>query len=304
MTKTTSEQLGIQGLGWIVRRAEQGPASLVSFYQTALGLRQLRPAGPTGSVMLWAGDIVMLELSTLTVGVDSLARRDDFGFLLRAHDYDHTKKVVTQAKATVDREEKSNGRALYARDPAGLIFGLWDAHLGSGFPTDSVADVIWKNGAITLPNTPTLPASLQDIASIHLKVANPAAMAAFYVDTLGLEVLGAPSSKGVTLGLGRTVALDLRPGGVKRQPLKDRNESPEVWILRVYDHDGLAKRLAQKNVTIVNQISITGGKLTYALDPEGHLFGIQQRTPDLLPPTAVERFEDTVARRLWTEVKD
>ncbi len=304
MTSTTSEQLGIQGLGWIVRRAEQGPESLVSFYQTALGLRQLRPAAPSGNVMLWAGDIVMLELSTLNVGADSLARRDDFSFLLRAHDYDHAKKAVSESKATIDREENSNGRALYARDPAGMIFGISEVHQSSTFPTDAVAEAIWKNGAIALPNTPALPASLQDIASINLKVANPAAMAAFYVDALGLEVLGAPGRAGVTLKLGRTVALDLRPGGVKRQPLKDRNESPDVWILRVYDHDGLAKRLAQKNVTIVNQISITGGKLTYALDPEGHLFGIQQRTPDLLPPTAVERFEDTVARRLWAEVKD
>ena len=57
-------------------------------------------------------------------------------------------------------------------------------------------------------------------------------------------------------------------------------------------------------MTIVNQISITGGKLTYASDPEGHMFGLQQRTLDLLPAGAKDRIEDVLARKLWAELSD
>lgn len=301
MAKTPSEQLGIQGLGWIVRRTAQPPAALTAFYQAALGLRQLRPAAPTGSVMMWAGDIGMFELSALTPSPDAEARKDDLSFLLRARDYDTAKSALISAGAKVEREETANGRTLYVRDPAGMLFGLWQAHSGSSFPPDARADAIWRGGAVSLPNTAALPNGLQDIASVNLKAADPVALAAFYHDTLALDLLGAPTAKGATLALGRTAVLELHPGGVKRTPLSDRNQSPDAWILRVYDQAGLTARLKAKGVTILNELSITGGRLTYALDPEGRVFGLQQRTPDLLPAGAPERIEDTLARALWAE---
>jgi len=301
MAKTASEQLGIQGLGWIVRRTIQSPAALTAFYQAALGLRQLRPAAPTGNVMMWAGDIGMFELSALTQGVDSDARKDDLSFLLRARDYGKAKAAVLGAGAKVEREETGKNRTLYVRDPAGLLFGVWEVHAGSSFPPDARADAIWRSGALGLPNTPALPHDLQDIASVNLKVADPVALAAFYHDVLALDLLGAPTAKGATLALGRTTVLELHPGGVKRAALTDRNQSPDAWILRVYDQAALTARLKAKSVVILNELSITGGRLTYALDPEGRVFGIQQRTPDLLPPGATERIEDALARRLWAE---
>jgi predicted enzyme related to lactoylglutathione lyase len=304
MTKSASEKLGIQGLGWIVRRSQQPPAILMPFYQAALGVRQLRPAAPTGNVMLWSGDIVMLELSSLVVSSDSLARKNDLSIVFRARNYDAAKAAMLKAGAVIEREDGGNARVLSVRTPDDMMISLWEAKLGSSFPPDSRADAMWRTGALSLPNTPSLPEALQDIASINLKVANPVKMAAFYHDVLGLELLGAPNAAGATLALGRTAVLALRPGGAARQILKDRNESPDVWIVRVYDHDGLVARLKRKNVIIVNQLSITGGKLTYASDPEGHMFGLQQRTLDLLPEGAKDRIEDVLARKLWAELSD
>ncbi len=301
MAKSASEKLGIQGLGWIVRRSLQTPASLTPFYQAAFGLRQLRPAAATGSVMLWSGDIVMFEANTLVLGSDTLARKGDFDFVFRARNFDAAKAAILKAGAVVADENHGNGRRLFTRDPDGMSVGLWEAHRDSIFPADAFADKLWQSGGVTLPDTPALPSALQDIASINLKVADPVAMAVFYHEALGLEILGAPKSTGAVLALGRTTVLELHPGGVKRDVLKDRNESPDVWILRVYDHDGLVDRFRSKNVTIVNQVSITGGKITYASDPEGHMFGIQQRTRDLLPDGAKDRIEDIVARKLWAE---
>jgi predicted enzyme related to lactoylglutathione lyase len=304
MAKTTSEKLGVQGLGWIVRRARLAPASLTPFYVAALGLRQFRPAGPTGSIMLWLGDVAMFELGNLSPAADSQARAADFSFFLRTRNYNATKAAVLAAGATIEREATDGGRTLAVRDPDGMMFGLWEAHSGSTFPPDAVADAIWKAGALRPTGAEALPNALQDVASINLKVADPVAMAAFYHDALGLELLGAPSATGATLALGRTTVLELHPGGVRRAPLADRNEYPDVWILRVYDQAGLTARIRDKKATVLNEVNITGGRLVYALDPEGHIFGLQQRTPDLLPPGAVERVEDILARRLWADTKD
>ena len=304
MTKSESEKLGIQGLGWIVRRSQQPVPGLTPFYQAAVGLRQLRPAAPSGNVMLWSGDLVMFELSALTVGPDSLARMDDMSLMFRARNFEVAKAALLTVGAIIEREDATPSRRVSVRAPDGMILGLREAQPGASFPPDARADAIWRSGAITLPNTPALPEALQDIASINLRVADPVGMAAFYHDALGLELLGAPSAAGAKLSLGRTVVLELEVGGAQRPILKDRNESPDVWIARVYDHDGLAERLRRKNVTIVNQISITGGKLTYASDPEGHMFGLQQRTLDLLPAGAKDRIEDVLARKLWAELSD
>ena len=102
-----------------------------------------------------------------------------------------------------------------------------------------------------------------------------------------------------SLGLGRGTELVLTPGGRRFEPAADRREVPDVWILRVYDHDGLAARLKALGAHEVNSITIGGGVLSYFTDPEGHLFGIQQRTPDLLTGDSRARIEDEPAWAAW-----
>ncbi|MSO96693.1 MAG: VOC family protein [Rhodospirillaceae bacterium] len=299
MALTASQKLGIQGLGWVVRRVPQGPKGLVPFYQSALGLRQLRPPGPTGAVMLWAGDLTMFEASTLAASSDAAARQNEITVLMRTRQFERAQTMVNAAGATRIGETPGRPRTVTFTDPTGMMLAIREADDASPHAHDQIAAAQWRKGGTTLPNTPSLPSEFQDVAAIALRVVDPVAMAAFYSDLLGLQPMGTPSAEGAILTLGRAAALELQPGGHRHDIPKDRDQVPDVWIARVYDHDGLAARLKQRNVPIVTQRQITGGKLTYAADPEGHLFGIQQRTPDLLPEGAKERVEDVLARALW-----
>jgi predicted enzyme related to lactoylglutathione lyase len=186
-------------------------------------------------------------------------------------------------------------------DPEGFKIGLRQAPAAPRLIHDRNADEQWRRGPLTLPNVPGLPPDIQDIAAIVVKVVDPFAMAAFYADLFGFEVIDGPTAAGATLWLGRTTVLELVAGGRKYAVPSDRDQVPDVWIARIYDYDAFAARLGERQVPVVTQRQITGGKLTYAVDPEGHLFGVQQRTPDLLPAAGKERVEDALARDLWAE---
>jgi hypothetical protein len=60
-------------------------------------------------------------------------------------------------------------------------------------------------------------------------------------------------------------------------------------------------RLESLGVPVVTVRRLAGGIITHAVDPEGHLFGFQQRTPDLLKPGEAERVEDALANRSWAD---
>jgi predicted enzyme related to lactoylglutathione lyase len=299
MSRARSVELGVQGLGWVVRRYAAGPAAIVSFYQSALGLRQLRPPGPTGAVMLWSGDLAMLEVSTLAPGSETTALQDELTVIMRARDFDRAKAMMIAAGAKQESAAQAAAPTATFSDPGGLRIAVRAATPNPVFSHDLAAADIWRKGPIALPATPALAPDVQDIAAVALKVVDPVAMAAFYAALFGFEVMGTPTAGGAALWIGRTTALELQPGGRAHAIPADRDQVPDVWIARVYDHDGFARRLSEQKVPIVTQRQITGGKLTYAVDPEGHLFGIQQRTPDLLPAGAKERVEDVLARELW-----
>jgi predicted enzyme related to lactoylglutathione lyase len=290
---TSSEQLGIQGLGWIVRRVAAGPGALVSFYSAALGLPAPRSPGPTGSVMLWAGDLTMLEISTLAPGPGTASRVDEMSVMMGTRDFATALGRAREAGASLVAQSSVAPRAATLVDPEGRLWGLREA--SGQMPADPVT---------ALPGVPGLPADLSHIVRVVVRVADPPALAAFYQRALGLAPRGQISAGGAVLVLGRGVELELRPGGHPHDPPEDRNAVPDVWILRVYDHDALAQRLRSMQVPIINQVRITGGTLSYAVDPEGHLFGIQQRTLDLLPAGRAERVEDTAARAAWFDRTD
>ncbi|MDX2222182.1 MAG: VOC family protein [Rhodospirillaceae bacterium] len=290
----------IQGLGWFVRRTTNDPLALAAFYEAAVGLRAVRPPREGfRNRMLWAGDIAMFETAARAASPAGAARIGDAVPVLRARDYEAAKAAALAAGARLQREETASGRAAYLLDPDGLPFGLWQAPDAPTFPPDVLADEIWRAGGIALPGIAKPPPAIQDMASVNLKVADPIAMAGFYRAALELDLLGPPAPEGATLALGRTCILELLPGGVERPPPGNRDEVPDVFILRVYDLDWLEGRIQRAGARIVARMEITGGRLIYALDPEGHLFGLQQRAPELLPAGAAERVEDGVARALW-----
>lgn len=263
-------------------------------------MRSVRPppVGVAPNKMLWTGDLVMFELSQRTVTPDGDARIGDLLPVLRARDYDTAIKNVLAAGGTLTEEPPGKPRFARFTDPAGYPVAITEPPASSPLRTDKAADEIWRAGGITLPDIPKFGPAVQDMASVILRVADPVAMAAFYSNALDLEKVGPATANGAVLDLGRTTTLVLRPNGVRRPAPKDRAEIPDVWILRVRSIDAMQTRLQAHNVTIVNQMTISGGKLIYALDPEGHLFGVQQRSPDLVPAGMKERVEDALARTL------
>jgi hypothetical protein len=116
---------------------------------------------------------------------------------------------------------------------------------------------------------------------------------------VGLDPLLDATTERALLHLGGTCALELAAGGTRRAPPKDRAEVTDVWILRVYDYVGLKAHFAVNEVPTVNTVEMAGGWLDYCTDPEGHLFGYQERRP---PDPAIPNsllVEDAAARALW-----
>jgi predicted enzyme related to lactoylglutathione lyase len=299
-SRSREESLLVQGLGWVVRRTAISPIEAAKFYETAFGMRPVRPPpiGVPPNKMLWTGDIVMFELSMWTETAAGKARIGDLTPVLRARDYDAAKAMIIAAGASLIEESPDDPRFARFNDPLGYPFAITEPPADSPYPSDRFADEIWRKGGIELPDIPKFGPALQDVASLILKVEDPIAMAAFYTSALGLDLVAPAAKDGAVLALGRTATLVLRPGGTRRAAPHDRAEIPDVWILRVRDGDAMVARIKASGAVIVNQLNIPGGKLTYALDPEGHLFGFQQRSPDLVPEGSKERVEDLVARNL------
>lgn len=303
----TARELGIQGLGWVVRRYVERPADVAPFYKNTFGMDSFRRfyssalvQSPTQSQMLWAGDLVMLEINALAVGVGTEARLHDVALLLRSPPPADAILRVKAAGGTVVATAKESSFTTVA-DPWGRLIGLVHGGLAATHARPAGAAVDGTRPA-EIPGAQPSAARFQDLYGIQVRVADVEAMAEFYARMLGLSILTSldrPASAGVDLGLGRRAVLRILPGGHLHTVPPDRDQVPDAWVLRVFDHAGLTERLEEAKVPIVNVRRFTGGVITYASDPEGRLFGYQQRTPDLLLPGDVERREDAVANALW-----
>jgi len=93
--------------------------------------------------------------------------------------------------------------------------------------------------------------------------------------------------------------LELCPGGSSREVAKDRKELPDVWILRGYGFDEFTSAMADAKVPMVNELTLGAGSLNYYADPEGHVFGFQERKAYDPDDTRTHRIEDRAARTAW-----
>lgn len=284
----------VMGLGWFVRRTLKDQFLLADFYERTFGMRTLRPPAPPprNNKMLWAGDIAMFELSSRVPSADGEAMIGDVIPVLRAREFDAVRDMVRATGAPVVEESPGTPRYAQFKDPDGFFIAIAESPAGSPYPSDRMAEVHRTKPDIVLPGVAQPGPGVQDIASIIVKVVDPVAMGNFYADALGIDHFLPPTPQGAVLGLGRTTSLTLRPGGTKRAVPADRATVPDVWIARVLDIKTMTARLKSKGVTVINEMTIAGGTLTYAVDPEGHLFGMQQRSPELYQPGAPLRLED------------
>jgi predicted enzyme related to lactoylglutathione lyase len=291
----------VQGLGWFVRRTANA-AALGQFYARALALPVLRAwdMPDTSGTMLYGGDVAAFEINRGGQAPVSEPATAPCTPIFRARDFDLALRTVEAAGATrVSTDDAATPVTVWLRDSAGCLFGLRAANDKSPYAPDQIAAQRWAAGSRGLPELAPMPETIQDIGWVRLRVEDPAKLAAFYVEMLGLDVLSTSADGSIALHLGGTCTLELCPGGARRSPPKDRVDVTDVWILRIYDYIATKAHFAVNRVHLVNSLELKGGWLDYYVDPEGHLFGFQERKPADPAIPQSNLIEDAVARRQW-----
>lgn len=292
----------IQGLGWIVRRTED-PLPQGQFYLDAIGLPELRrrDTDRARNIMAWMGMYSVLE--TIWQGqphppVDSPSDAEVIP-IFRVRDWDVVMDRLKAHETLFLNEDPDAEGTVYFKDPDGFVCGLRAPIAGSDLAPDLEADRRWPDDLVSLPNTPSLAAGVQDIGWLRLHVEDPQALSQFYCRKVGLDVLENNGDKGVTLHLGGPCALELAPGGRSRPTPNDRKEVPDVWIMRGYDLAAFAQKMTEENVPVINELALGAGSLNYYADPEGHVFGYQQRAVYNPDEPVTHRIEDRAAHEAW-----
>jgi predicted enzyme related to lactoylglutathione lyase len=291
----------VQGLGWFVRRAAH-PIPVGRFYRDSLALPVLRQweQPDNAGLMLYAGDVAAFEINRGGQPPITDPRLAECTPIFRSRDIDTSLRRAAAGGARVVQQESGPGAAtVLLSDPTGYVFGIQQAHMHGALAPDVEAERRWKSAERGLDGVGAMPGDLQDIARVRLRVEDPLALLVFYNEMLGLDILGESTREGALLHMGGTCALELLPGGARRPPPKDRIAVTDVWILRVYDYVGLKAHFAVNRIHNVNTVQMIGGWLDYYVDPEGHLFGFQERKPSDPAVPNTNLVEDVAARRRW-----
>lgn len=292
----------IQSLGWVVRRTED-PMPPGEFYRDAVGLAEVRrrDTDKAHNIMLWAGMYTSFE--TIWQGrphppVETIEDAEVIP-IFRVRDFDAVRTRLENANTRFLPSPSDHDGTLYFTDPDGFVSGIRAPEPGSDLAPDMEADSLWPDKVVTIPDSPPLAYGIQDIGWLRIHTADPQALTPFYCGTVGLEVLENNGAEGVSFHLGSTTTLELKPGGTSRPTPKDRKDLPDVWILRGYGFDTFAAKMAEANVPLVNALTLGGGSLNYYADPEGHVFGFQERRAYDPDDPLTHRPEDRVARAAW-----
>jgi len=292
----------VLGLGWVVRRTAD-PITQGEFYLNVLGLPELRrrDTGRAKNIMMWAGGYSDIETIWKGHPHPPVSKSEDSELvpIFRARNFGSVMGRLKEANTSFITSNIPDDNTVFFTDPAGFVCGLRPSADGSDTAPDVEADRLWNNGMGSLLNTTFMPSDLQDIGWLRLHVADPDKIAAFYNSEVGLDLLENNGNSGSTLHLGGPAALEICPGGKSRPVPADRTEVPDVWILRGYDHHGFTVEMANKDVPLVNSLTLGAGSLNYYADPEGHVFGYQQRSPYDPDNPVTHRIEDRVLFEIW-----
>ena len=292
----------IQGLGWIVRRSED-PMPPGEFYRDVLGLPEMRrrDTDRARNIMVWSGMHSVIETMWQGKPHPPVKTVEDAEVvpIFRVRDFDAVQARLENANTrSIPAKAEDNETAFYA-DPDGFIFGIRAPTAGSDLTPDIEADRTWREGVVTIPGTPNMPYGIQDIGWLRIHVADPQRLVPFYCRVVGLDLLENNGDAGVSLHLGSTSTLELKPGGITRPIPNDRKDVPDVWILRGYGFEVFAAKMAAAGVPIINSLILGAGSLNYYADPEGHVFGFQERKAYNAEDPLTHRPEDRVARTAW-----
>ncbi|MBP02886.1 MAG: hypothetical protein CMM25_08770 [Rhodospirillaceae bacterium] len=292
----------IQGLGWLVRR-HIDPISTGEFYTELLGLPELRRRdnAKARNIMLWAGMYSVIETIWMGKKYHQVNTIEDAEIIpiFRARNIVTAQALLDSHKVIFVSNPDYRDETIYFLDPSGFVVGIRPPIPGSDLAPDLEAESLWNKGTITVPNIINHQGNIQDIGWLRMNVENPQILAEFYNKVVGLKVLENNGDNGVTLHLGGTTTLELKPGGKTRLQPSDRKEVPDVWIFRGYEFSEFNERMIAFNVPIINELTLGGGKLNYYVDPEGHVFGFQERRKYNREDEKTHRIEDIAARQDW-----
>lgn len=292
----------IQSLGWIVRRTED-PMPQGAFYRDVLGLPQLRIRDNERgrNIMVWTGMYSVMETIWQGQRHPPVRHAEDSEVVpvFRVRDMGSVLARLEDSGAPQVPSKNGDTDTLYFTDPDGFVFGLRTPTTGSDLAPDIEAEEIWRKGHVELPDTPTMPSDIQDIGWVQLHAADPQSLVSFYCRSVGLDLLENNDDGSASLHLGSTASLELRPGGQSRPIPNDRKEVPDVWILRGYGFEDFIAKMAAAEAPLVNSLTLGAGSLNYYADPEGHVFGFQERKAYDPDDPLTHRIEDRVARTAW-----
>lgn len=262
-----------------IRRPNVPADVLTPFYRDVVGLPIIRPVGEM--VTFWAGEDLGFEIKC-----DDLDRGDHADPsqaqclpLFRTYDLAATTLRLDGADVSWSTDRTEYGVRVWAACPDGHLIGFEERSVESPLASDQEAATRWLHAKPRLADLPALPGELQYLNRIVTRVDDVAGVSGFYSDVLDLDLLGYESGSALH-SLGDTVILEIAPGGFRRDPPTDRIEVANVLMTRVHDLDDCLTDAVSGGARLCGDVIefFTGTRAAYLIDPEGNLFGVQQRT--------------------------
>lgn len=287
---------GSQGLGWFLRRS-RNPGQLGQFYERGLGLPRMRSwdMPQTAGVMLWCGDVGVVELNRLDARTELNPSQSPclpvFGSLDPEHSFQRAVEAGAHpvADAFPDRFDIQG-----LKDPDGFLFGIEQMERGAK-GNSSTNSMGWPGSVSNLPGGICIDGPIQCITKVIHKSAAPLEERDF-LSKLGFEV-----SSASTISLGGVTEIVLEQSSSLKVPtaLANREMAHDTWIARVYGLESYRNALLSRDGKLLSSHEFAGGVLDYALSPSNILIGWQERKaydPDV--PTT-QMIEDIAARTHW-----
>jgi predicted enzyme related to lactoylglutathione lyase len=301
----------IMALGWYVVFSPPSQMDRTTdFYGKTLGLplmMTMRTAQQNKNYF-WCGEDIVLDLShhapeapfdprdadPATARQVPIFRTENLGALMAS--FSSRGARVLPARPT------PFGREAFVVDPTGRLIGFRERDPGSPLAADREARRRFKRGEAFNPGCDSMPAHLQELGWVRLKVADLEAAKQFYGARVGLTYVG--STGGAALfDLGDNTTLEIVGGGVARPLPTAQSAAGSVAILRVVDFPSTLSRLKAAGQSFPFKIyNWANGGFSYIADAEGNLLGLaDRRPPAAYRDQAPVLPEDLEARRRWVE---
>ena len=257
-------------------------AELAEWYAGTLGLPIIRGREPTYYLSLGGCMVLELLADSGTPADRSWAQLSPPLLpVIGSVDFDRTVARLERRGEAVELLDSTSHRQCRLRDPDGNAVAIRACR----------GDDEWDRFR---PGVAPLAADLGGLVELIRTARHPTGLAGFYRDVLALPTVDArPTETDHRFWLGRGVELAVIGGGCERALPTERVSSTFAFILRYRDHDGASDELVVRGAPVVaKDLRFNSASLSYFADPEGQVFGVDERYPP-------ERFVEP--RRMFAE---